>query len=100
MLIYLYIITHIWRESERKKFIHFEGRGVVLGDPNRKIDFGFGSSRVCERARRGEAVWASERHFDSWRKGVTVQVSECRRPATSNRAGCPVVRLFGLCIAL
>ena len=35
-----------------------------------KSDFGFGSCRACERARRGEAVWASERRFDRAARAV------------------------------
>ena len=38
--------------------------------PTGKSDFGFGSCRACERARRGEAVWASERRFDRAARAV------------------------------
>ena len=43
--------------------------------PTGKSDFGFGSCRECERARRGEAVWASERRFDCAARAVVRRFS-------------------------
>ena len=34
--------------------------------------------RACERARRGEAAWASERHFDFGARGVQGQFQRLR----------------------
>ena len=47
--------------------------------------------RACERARRGEAAWASERRFDSGARAVLGK----RSPAATPPKPCPgVVREF------
>ena len=48
--------------------------------------------RACERARRGEAAWASERRFDSGARAVLGQKeSYCCSSAETVPEGCPRV---------
>ena len=50
--------------------------------------------RACERARRGEAVWASERRFDCEARAVVRQTAVLASPAKPCPAGCPRKILF------
>ena len=47
--------------------------------------------RACERARRGEAVWASERRFDSGARAVLGENVLLLLLLPRNHAGCPPV---------
>ena len=49
--------------------------------------------RACERARRGEAAWASERRFDSGARAVLGQKESycCYSSAETVPEGCPRV---------
>ena len=51
--------------------------------------------RACERARRGEAAWASERHFDSGARAAVYDFSSSPAAAPPKPCRCPVVRLSG-----
>ena len=55
--------------------------------PTGKSDFGFGSCRACERARRGEAVGASERRFDCAARAVVRDFCCCCSSGGRNHAG-------------
>ena len=58
--VYIYIYIYI--------YIHIGGwRGESFVTPTGKS---FRFVRACERARRGEAVWASERRFDPVARAV------------------------------
>ena len=73
--------------------------GLEVGgvSPTGKSDFGFGSCRACERAMRGEAVWASERRFDREARAVVRDFCCCccsSSPAKPCRVGCPRTMLI------
>ena len=55
--------------------------------------------RACERARRGEAAWASERRFDHGAGPVSGKKFPCCCSSSgrlcAGLSGCPVVRLSG-----
>ena len=65
--------------------------GLERSHPNREIDFGFGSCRVCERARRGEAACASERHVDPGAGAVRGTKRRGGGVAAKPCCGCPWV---------
>ena len=50
--------------------------------------------RACERARRGEAVWASERRFDREARAVVSVFTGSSSVAKPCRVGCPQTMLI------
>ena len=50
--------------------------------------------RACERARRGEAAWASERRFDPVPRAVRGKLWRAAAAEPCRLSCCPVVRLF------
>ncbi len=76
--------------------------GTSLWEPNREIDFGFGSCRACGR---GEAAWAGERNDPAVARAKSRQMSlppggvgcpgvsrECPAVSRGCPAGVPPVR--------